>query len=78
VLDACFSLLGSFVVLFSYLLYVLLLIVDLVPVATESPVDADSEQYFEEEEELFEDQGKWPSPHILLIPDNCMITKIYL
>jgi hypothetical protein len=37
-------------------------LIDIVPVSSEQPVEADQEQAFEEEPQRLSKEGKWPSP----------------
>jgi hypothetical protein len=50
------------------LLYVLFVLVDIVPVSSEQPVDVDKEQVFEEEEPYcLSKEGKWFSPPCMIL-----------
>jgi hypothetical protein len=53
-------------------------LVDIVPVSSEQPVEVDQEQVFEEEEhQCLSKEGKWTSPlHIPFDLDNCMLINI--
>jgi hypothetical protein len=53
-------------------------LVDIVPVSSEQPVEVDQEQVFEKEEhQCLSKEGKWSSPPALFyfILCNCMTTK---
>jgi hypothetical protein len=53
-------------------------LVDIVPVSSEQPIEVDQEQVFEEEEpQCLSKEGKWISPpaYSILSITTCMITK---
>jgi hypothetical protein len=52
-------------------------LVDIVPVSSEQPVEVDQEQVFEEELHCLSKEGKWTSPpaYSILSHRTCMITK---
>jgi hypothetical protein len=52
-------------------------LVDIVPVSSEQPVEVDQEQVFEEELQCLSKEGKWISPpaYSVLSHTTCMITK---
>jgi hypothetical protein len=52
-------------------------LVDIVPVSSEQPIEVDQEQVFEEELQCLSKEGKWISPpaYSILSHTTCMITK---
>jgi hypothetical protein len=66
----CFYLFVLFGVLFHLLFVCICLCIDIVPVSSEHPIgDYQEEPVYEEEDNQFEEEGKWISPlHILFEP----------
>ena len=63
---------------FIYLLYASCMLIDVVPVSSEQPVEVDQEQLFEEEEQQpLSKEGKWLLPLHISVLYNCMTTKVY-